>query len=107
MTRSRKMEYRPVPIDISDVDLSPELIELTEILSENTHKVWADARIKNGWTYGPYRNDNKKETPCLVPYNALPDSEKEYDRILTVNILKAIKKLGFEIKSAKGIRGII
>ncbi len=92
------MKYKPSPIDISDIDLSPNLVELTEMLSENTHKVWADARIKNGWTYGLQRNDNLKETPCLVPYDELPDSEREYDRILTVNILKVIRKLGFDIK---------
>ncbi len=92
------MKYKPSPIDISDIDLSLDLVELTEMLSENTHKVWADARIKNGWTYGPQRNDNLKETPFLVPYDDLPDSEKEYDRILTVNIFKVIKKLGFDIK---------
>ena len=92
------MNYRPIPIDISEIKLSTELIKLTEILSENTHKVWANARIENGWTYGPHRNDDLKETPCLVPYKQLPDSEKEYDRILSINILKVIKKLGFDIQ---------
>lgn len=91
------MKYKPEPIDTSDTALSSELIELTELLSKNTHDNWALARMRNGWTYGPHRNDEKKETPCLVPYEDLPDSEKEYDRILTVNLLKAIEKLGFSI----------
>ena len=97
------MNYNPVPIDTSDIELSSELLELTEILSENTHKVWASARIENGWTFGPHRNDDLKATPCLVPYNQLPDSEKEYDRILSINILKVIKKLGFEIQKKEGL----
>ena len=92
------MTYRPNPIDISDIDLSPELQELTEILSENAHENWSAARIRNGWRYGPNRDDRKKETPCLVPYGKLPDSEKEYDRILVTNVLKVIKKLGFRIE---------
>ena len=91
------MNYKPNPIDTSKIDLSQELQELTELLSKNTHENWAAARIKNGWSYGPRRDDDKKETPCLVPYEDLPDSEKEYDRILTLNLLKVIKKLGFSI----------
>ena len=84
------MNYNPNPIDISNIDLSPELKELTELLSKNTHENWAAARISNGWSYGPNRNDDKKENPCLVPYEELPDSEKEYDRILTLNLLKIV-----------------
>jgi len=96
------MSYKPKPIDTSDIDLSPDLRELTEMLSKNTHENWAKARINHGWSYGPHRDDDKKETPCLVPYEDLPDSEKEYDRILTLNLLKVIKKLGFRIEKDIG-----
>ena len=96
------MSYKPKPIDTSDIDLSPDLQELTEMLSKNTHENWAKARINHGWSYGPHRDDDKKETPCLVPYEDLPDSEKEYDRILTLNLLKVIKKLGFRIEKDIG-----
>jgi len=96
------MSYKPKPIDTSDIDLSPDLRELTEMLSKNTHENWAKARINHGWSYGPRRDDDKKETPCLVPYEDLPDSEKEYDRILTLNLLKVIKKLGFRIEKDIG-----
>lgn len=92
------MKYIPDPMDISDITLSPELLALTEVLSRNTHENWAKARIDNGWSYGPHRNDKRKETPCLVSYEELPDSEREYDRILTLNVLKSIMKLGFEIR---------
>lgn len=95
------MEYKPEPIDISDVTLNRELQDLTEMLSKNTHEVWAKARLANGWTYGPHRDDAKKETPCLVPYEKLPETEKDYDRILTLNLLKVIKKLGYQIVSDK------
>ena len=96
------MTYKPNPIDISDIELSPELHELTELLSENAHENWAAARIRNGWSYGRKRDDRKKETPCLVPYSRLSDSEKEYDRILVINLLKVIKKLGFRIEKVNG-----
>lgn len=90
--------YTPNPIDTSDVELSPEILELCEKLAENSHDVWAAGRVSQGWTYGPVRDDAKKETPCMVPYADLPESEKDYDRNAAMETLKLIIKLGFEIK---------
>ena len=97
--------YTPKPIDTSDVELSEELLSLTEKLAENTHDIWAKGRIAEGWTYGPVRDDKKKETPCLVPYSDLPESEKDYDRNTALETLKMILKLGFEIKE-KPLTGV-
>jgi ryanodine receptor 2 len=33
--------YIPNPIDTTDVELSKELLELTEKIAENVHEVWA------------------------------------------------------------------
>lgn len=91
-------EYEPEPIETEEVALSDILLELQEAIAENAHDVWAVNRIKEGWKWGPRRNDKKKENPDLVPYCALPDSEKEYDRQTAMRTLKLIQKLGFEIK---------
>ncbi|MBQ8540103.1 MAG: Ryanodine receptor Ryr [Clostridia bacterium] len=90
--------YEPKPIDTSDIILSDELLALTEKLAENTHDVWAVGRISQGWKYGEKRDDLKKETPCLVPYVELPESEKEYDRNTALETLKLIVKLGYSIE---------
>ncbi|MEE0894784.1 MAG: RyR domain-containing protein, partial [Bacteroidales bacterium] len=55
-------------------------------------------RKADGWNYGPQRNDEKKENPCLVPYSQLPEREKDYDREMAVNTIKLLLKLGYEIK---------
>ena len=91
------MTYIPKPIDTSDVELSREIMELSELISKNTHEVWSENRIKDGWTYGEERNDAKKEHPCLIPYEELPESEKEYDRGTSLQTLKLIVKLGYKI----------
>lgn len=72
--------YDPKPINTKNVTLSNEIMELAEKMAENVHDVWAKQRIEQGWTYGEKRNDAEKKHPCLVPYNELPESEKEYDR---------------------------
>lgn len=89
--------YVPKPIDTSDVVLPEELMSLVEDMSRNVHDVWAETRINDGWRYGDRRNDERKEHPCLVDYDDLPESEREYDRNTAVGTLKLIYKLGFKI----------
>ena len=91
------MTYTPKTIDTSGVQLTSDLEELVERLAENTHDHWARKRLEEGWRYGPRRDDGSKEHPDLVPYRALPESEKEYDRLTSTETLKAIVALGYEI----------
>ena len=88
--------YVPHPIDTYDTKLD-ELKPLLEELARNAHEVWAQKRIEEGWTLGPQRDDAKRKHPCLVPYDQLPDSEKEYDRALVNQTLKTIFALGYQI----------
>lgn len=97
VTVSDMKEYDPMPIDLTDVNLPQELMELREAIAENAHDVWAMERKAQGWTYGPCRDDQKKETPCMVAYSQLPDSEKEFDREMAMNTLKLLVKLGYDI----------
>ena len=89
--------YTPNPIDTSEIELSAEIKELCELLSKNTHEVWSAGRIRDGWTYGETRDDVKNHHPCLIPYEELSDSEKEYDRNTSMETLKLILKLGYKI----------
>ena len=92
-----KTKYTPQPIDTTDVKLPEELEQLVEEMSKNVHEVWAETRIQQGWQYGEQRNDEFKTHPCLVPYEELPEEEKEYDRNTSIGTLKLIMKLGFKI----------
>jgi hypothetical protein len=91
------MIYQPNPISTEGVDLPSELLPLTERLAENAHDLWAAQRLAQGWRYGLKRDDTQKLHPCLVAYDQLPDSEKEYDRIAALGTLKAILSLGYRI----------
>ncbi len=89
--------YVPQPVDTDDVVLGEDLEELVEQMAKNVHEVWAQTRMEQGWTYGEQRDDAKKQHPCLVAYEELPEEEKEYDRNTAVGTLKLIRKLGFNI----------
>ena len=90
-------DYRPAPMDTSKVRLPREIEELTEKLSRNAHEVWAEQRMAEGWRWGPQRDDARKLHPSLVPYEQLPESEKEYDRGTAMETVKAILGMGFRI----------
>lgn len=98
MNNNLPEKYIPQPVDTSDIKLGKELEVLVEAMAKNVHEVWAATRIEQGWSYGPERNDEKKLHPCLIAYEELPESEKEYDRNTAVETLKLIQKLGFEIR---------
>lgn len=95
MTQPRK--YIPAPVDVSDVDLPAGLSPLVEQIARNVHDVWAKGRIEEGWTYGPVRDDTLRQHPCLVDYDDLPESEREYDRATAISTLKLITRFGFRI----------
>lgn len=91
-------KYEPKPLDTEEIVLSDDLRDLTEKIAENVHDVWAVGRISEGWTYGEKRDDALKQTPCLVPYSDLPESEKAYDRNTAINTLKLVIALGYKIE---------
>lgn len=90
--------YTPQPADTSSFELSEQLKALTENMARNVHEVWAAGRIAQGWTFGETRDDLRKLHPCLVPYDSLPESEREYDRQTAIETLKLIISLGFKIE---------
>jgi len=90
-------QYTPQPIDTTEVELPTELEQLGEAIAKNVHEVWAEGRIKDGWTWGPKRDDALRHHPCLIPYEQLSDSEKAYDRNTAFETLRLISKLGFTI----------
>lgn len=90
--------YKPQPIDTTGIDLDADILELSELIAQNTHEVWSAGRIRDGWTYGEERDDVKKTHPCLIPYEELSESEKEYDRNTSMETLKLIIRLGYKIE---------
>lgn len=92
-----KNEYVPAPVDTSAVEIPRELAELAEMLSKNTHEVWARTRLEQGWRRGETRDDARKLHPCLIPYEELSEDEKTFDRNTALETIRLILALGFRI----------
>lgn len=93
--------YKPKLIDLTHVELPSDLDDLCEAIAENAHDTWALERQSEGWTWGPERDDENLQTPDMVPYAELPDSEKQYDRIVAFDTLKLLTALGYKICKAE------
>lgn len=89
--------YQPKLIDLAHVELPSDLDELMEAMAENAHDMWALERQSEGWSYGPERNDQLLQTPDMVPYEQLSESEREYDRIMAKDTLRLLMALGYKI----------
>lgn len=81
-----------------DIVLSDDLFQLGEQIARHVHDEWMRKRLAEGWTLGPERSDERKQHPCLIPYDELPEIEKEYDRGTALTTIKTLMALGWRIE---------
>lgn len=52
-----------------------------ETTPSQSHESWLKQKVEEGWVYGPVKDPEKKEHPCMVPYNELPVEQRSKDYI--------------------------
>lgn len=57
---------------------------------EDIHNSWMDEKLKDGWKYGIEKNPDKKEHPCMVPYEQLPLDQRIKDYLFS-QIVESLK----------------
>jgi hypothetical protein len=61
---------------------------------EQSHTYWLEYRHKEGWTYGPEKDLDKKTHPCMVPYKDLPQEQRVKDHLFATVVKQARDLLG-------------
>ena len=56
-----------------------------------SHEEWLMHKLAAGWKVGPVKDVEKKEHPCCVPYDELPEEQKIKDTLFT-SIVNAFEK---------------
>lgn len=92
------MNYTPTPIQTADVIVPKEILDILEILAENTHDHWAQSKLREGWKYGEELSMEFKTHPDLVPYQQLSEEKKDYDRVTSLEAIKVLVKMNFSIE---------
>ncbi|KAM9842965.1 LOW QUALITY PROTEIN: ryanodine receptor 3 [Aulostomus maculatus] len=90
--------YKPSPLDLSDIKLTPSQELLVDKLAENAHNVWAKDRIKQGWTYGIQQDLKSKRNPRLVPYTLLDERTKKSNRDSLREAIRTLIGYGYNIE---------
>lgn len=44
-----------------------------------SHENWMEQKRKEGWTYGPVKDEEKKTHPCFLPWLDLPQEQRQKD----------------------------
>ena len=48
---------------------------------EESHKSWLAQKEADGWVFGDVKDPDKKEHPCMVPYDQLPPEQRIKDAL--------------------------
>lgn len=68
-----------------------------ELLSAEEHIRWMKEKISEGWKYGEERDDQKLIHPLIVPWEKLPEVEKDKDRNIIRDIPKTLHSMHLSI----------
>jgi hypothetical protein len=74
--------------------------EPLEILAETEHERWMQSKLVEGWKYASKTDKAKKMHNCLVPWDKLPNREKDKDRDLVRGIPMILARAGYAIVKA-------
>ncbi|XP_036227356.2 ryanodine receptor isoform X7 [Bactrocera oleae] len=94
--------YKPAPLDLNAVTLSPKLEELVDQLAENTHNLWARERIQQGWTYGLNEDSENHRSPHLVPYSKVDEAIKKANRDTASETVRTLLVYGYILDPPTG-----
>lgn len=59
---------------------------------EQSHENWLKLKLDEGWVYGPVKDPEKKEHPCMVPFNELPADQQLKDRLFFAIVTTMIRR---------------
>jgi hypothetical protein len=54
-----------------------KVMDLPSCTPKDLHEHWLYYKAKEGWTYGPVKNTEKKTHPCMLPYYSLPLKQRQ------------------------------
>lgn len=76
-----------------------------EQLARIEHDRWVAERRLDGWTFAPGPKDlRRKRTPWLIPWEEMPEEQRDYDRNTVRNLPQFLAHAGLQIVRADGGR---
>lgn len=57
------------------------ILDNPDTTPEQSHESWLAFKEADGWVYGEVKDAEAKTHPCMVPYDKLPEAQREKDSI--------------------------
>jgi len=93
----RAVGYALEPLTEWDAQLAAFSPEEVDKLAELEHERWRQERLADGWSWGPERDYGEQTHPDLVPWERLPEAEREVDRDAVRALPSSLAKAGFRV----------
>jgi hypothetical protein len=82
-------------------DWDPPMVQFSadevEKLSLMEHDRFVAERLRQGWRAGDIKDEKRKISPTLIPWDALSEEEKEKDRTTVRGIPEFLAKAGYQV----------
>ena len=63
---------------------------------EQSHISWLNHKKENGWCWGGVKDEEKREHPCMVNYNQLPQEQRVKDYLFATTITQLKRVYGYD-----------
>ena len=68
------------------------------LMARMEHENWCQGKMQDGWEYGQIKNSENKQNPNLLPWDDLPEIEKEKNKKYIRDLPKLLAQAGFQIE---------
>jgi hypothetical protein len=68
-----------------------------EMLAAMEHERWMAMKLRDGWQYAPKTDRSKKLSDALLPWDKLPEDQREKDRDLVRGVPRVLVRAGYAI----------
>lgn len=66
---------------------------------EQSHECWLEEKRRTGWTWGPKKDSELKQHPCMVPYDELPEEQRLKDTVFVSTVRLMSLSLGMALEA--------
>ncbi len=92
-----ELGYRIAPLADWDAEKMEFQEEQATRMAEMEHESWCEGRRKEGWRWGAEKDAERRTNPALLPWEELPESEREKNRAFIRGLPRLLAQAGFQI----------
>jgi hypothetical protein len=96
--------YRIAPLTDWDAEklsfLESGKQDQVSLMARMEHESWCQRKKDQGWRYGAEKDSDKKTNPALLPWDELPEGEREKNRDFIRGLPRLLVQAGFQIEKS-------